>query len=112
MPPNLRGAHYHAPGVITPDRFGRWTHLAVVYDGAAGRVTHFVDGRVAASDDTWFDAPLKIGNAELGNWNVAGYRNKSPVRNFNGCIDEFLMFSRPLAPEEVARLYAVGRPNS
>jgi hypothetical protein len=112
MPPNLRGAHYHAPGVITPERFGRWIHLAVVYDGPAGRVTHYVDGRPASTDTTWFDAPLKIGNAELGNWNVAGYRNKSPVRNFNGCIDEFLLFARPLSGAEVARLHAAGRPGS
>jgi hypothetical protein len=112
MPPNLRGAHYHAPGVITPERFGRWIHLAVVYDGETGRVTHYVDGQTASTDSIWFDGPLKIGNAELGNWNVAGYRNKSPVRNFNGCMDEFLLFSRPLTSEEVARLYAVGRPGS
>jgi hypothetical protein len=111
-PPNLRGAHYHAPGVVTPERFGRWMHLAVVYDGAAGRVAHFVDGRPASSDTTWFDAPLKIGSAELGNWNVAGYRNKTPVRNFNGCMDEFMLFARPLSPEEIARLYATGRPDS
>jgi hypothetical protein len=112
MPPNLRGAHYHAPGVITPERFGRWIHLAVVYDGPAGRVSHYVDGRLASTDTTWFDAPLKIGTAELGNWNVAGYRNKTPIRNFNGCIDEFLLFSRPLSGEEVARLHAAGRPGS
>ena len=59
-----------------------------------------------------FDAPLRLGNVELGNWNVAGYRNKNPVRNFNGCIDVFLLFSRPLSGGEVARLTAAGRPGS
>src|SRR5262249_12394177 len=39
--PNLRGAHYHAPGVITPERFGRWVHLAIVYDLVTGQVTHY-----------------------------------------------------------------------
>jgi len=110
--PNLRGAHYHAHDVITPERFGRWVHLAVVYDRDAGRVMQYIDGRQVTSEATWFDVPLRIGNAEIGNWNVAGYRNKTPVRNFNGCIDEFLLFSRALAPEEVARLYTTGRPGS
>lgn len=112
MPPNLRGAHYHAPGLITPDRFGRWAHLAVVYDRDAGQVTHYLDGRPVATESAWFDAPLRVGDAELGNWNVAGYRNKTPVRNFNGCIDEFLLFSRALTGEDVGRLYARGRPGS
>jgi hypothetical protein len=108
--PNLRGAHYHAAGVITPDRFGRWVHLAVVYDRDAGRVTHYVDGRPAASESVWFDAPLRIGDAEIGNWNPAGYRNRGPIRNFNGCIDEFCLFARALTGDEIGRLYAVGRP--
>jgi hypothetical protein len=110
--PNLRGAHYHAPAVITPERFGRWVHLAVVYDREAHQVAHYVDGRQVTLEPTWFDVPLRLGNAEIGNWNVAGYRNKTPIRNFNGGIDEFLMFSRALNAEEVARLYASGRPGS
>src|SRR5262249_54955146 len=38
--PNVRGPQYRAHGIITPERFGRWVHLAVVYDpdanGGAG----------------------------------------------------------------------------
>ena len=105
-----KGGHYHAPGAITPDLFGRWLHLAVVYDGEAGRVTHYVDGRVAADMKTEFDIPLRIGDAELGNWNMATHRNITPIRFLSGCMDEFLMLSRPLGADEIAQLYSQGRP--
>jgi hypothetical protein len=109
-PKKSRGGHYHAPGAITPDLFGRWLHLAVVYDGAAGKVTHYVDGRAVAEVKTEFDIPLRIGDAELGNWNMATHRNITPIRFLSGSMDEFLMLSRPLSADEIGQLYAQGRP--
>jgi hypothetical protein len=106
----VRAAHYHAPGAMTPERFGRWVHLAVTYDRAAGVVTHYLDGQSAAAVPIEFDIPLRIGRAELGNWNIATHRNSSPIRFFSGCMDEFLLFSRALSGEEVERLHAQGRP--
>jgi hypothetical protein len=108
--PKGHGGHYHAPGVFTPDRLGQWVQLAVVYDREAGRVTHYVDGRQAAQEPLLFDVPLRIGNAELGNWNIAAHRNRSPIRYFSGCMDEFLLFSRALSADEIERLHAQGRP--
>jgi hypothetical protein len=109
-PKKSKGGHYHAPGAITPDLFGRWLHLAVVYDGAAGKVTHYVDGRAVAEVKTEFDIPLRIGAAELGNWNIATHRNVTPIRFLSGGMDEFLMLSRPLTADEIAQLYTRGRP--
>jgi ferric-dicitrate binding protein FerR (iron transport regulator) len=108
--PSQRGAQYRAYEVFTPERFGRWVHLAVVYDPAAEKVTHYVDGRAAAELPIEMDVPLRIGDAEIGNWNVGTFRNKSPVRNFNGGMDEFMLFSRALSGAEVEKLYAQGRP--
>ena len=48
-----------------------------------------------------FDIPLRVGDAEIGNWNIATHRNNNPVRNLNGCMDEFLLFSRALGGPEV-----------
>jgi hypothetical protein len=107
---NTKGPQYRAPNAITPDRFGRWVHLAVVYDRDAGQVVHYVDGRPVTEALVQLDLPLRIGAAELGNWNPATFRTKSPVRNFNGCIDEFVLLSRALSGEEVERLYLQGRP--
>jgi hypothetical protein len=110
LPPALRGAHYRAFGAITPERFGRWVHLAVVYDRAAGRVTHYLDGRPVSEQPIQYDVPLRVGDAQLGNWDVASYRSNSPVRNFTGCMDEFMLFSRALTGPEVERLAALGQP--
>jgi hypothetical protein len=111
--PNRKGCvHYYAPDVFTPDRLGQWTHLAVVYDRDGGFVTHYVDGRPVQEEAIKLDIPLRLGDAEIGNWNIASHRNGSPVRYFSGCIDEFLLFSRALSGQEVERLYQQGRPPS
>jgi ferric-dicitrate binding protein FerR (iron transport regulator) len=108
--PMGRGAHYRAYNVFTPERFGRWVHLAVTYDTAAGLVTHYVDGHPVVEYEMESEIPLRFGDAELGNWNAATFRNKHPVRNFNGAMDEFMLFSRALTAAEVEKLYAQGRP--
>ncbi|MCI0464060.1 MAG: hypothetical protein L0Z62_44565 [Gemmataceae bacterium] len=108
--PKGRGAHYHALEAITPERCGHWLHLAVVYDRNAGQVTHYIDGQPVAQVPTQFDIPLRVGDAELGNWNLASHRNNTPIRHFTGCMDEFLFYSRALTDEEVAQRYAEGRP--
>ena len=102
--------HLEARDAIPPGGFGRWVHLAVVYDRPARQVTHYVDGRPVSQESIGFDIPLRVGDAELGNWNIAGYRNSTPVRYFTGGIDEFMLFSRPLSEVEVGRLVARGRP--
>jgi hypothetical protein len=107
---NKGGVHYYSPPVFTAERLGQWTHLAVVYDRDGRRVTHYVDGRVVSREALKLDIPLRLGNAELGNWNVGFRRHNHPIRYFNGCIDEFMLFSRALGPREVERLYTQGRP--
>jgi hypothetical protein len=108
--PNVRGPQYRAHGAITPELFGRWTHLACVYDRDRGAVTHFVDGQPVAKVPVLLDLPLRVGDAELGNWNPDGYRVKTPIRNFTGGIDEFMLFNRALDDADINRLYTQGRP--
>jgi hypothetical protein len=111
-PGRRNGTHYYSPRVFTPDRLGQWTHLAVVYDREAGQVTHYVDGQPVSQEEIKLDQVLRLGSAEVGNWNSAARRHNHPVRYFSGCIDEFLLFSRALGAEEVARLHEQGRPPS
>jgi hypothetical protein len=111
--PNRKGGvHYLTPPVLTAEWLGRWVQLAVVYDRAGGRVTHFLNGRPVEQEPTKLDTPLRLGNAEIGNWDIASYRNKSFVRYFSGCMDEFLVFARALSADEVERLADQGRPPS
>jgi hypothetical protein len=107
-----RGAHYHAREAITQALLGQWIQLAVVYDRAAGQVSHYVDGQQVSREFVQFDTALKIGNAELGNWNIASHRNATPVRFFSGRMDEFVLFGRALTEQEIGRLYEQGRPPS
>lgn len=82
----------------------------MVYDRDESRVTHYLDGQPVAQVPIEFDVPLRIGDAQLGNWNTAAHRNNTPVRFLSGCMDEFLMSARPLNDQEIERLYTQGRP--
>jgi hypothetical protein len=104
--------HYLTPEVITPDRLGQWTHLAVVYDRQGGQVTHYVDGQEVFQEPLKLDIAPHLGDAELGNWNVGPRQHSSPIRYFSGCMDEFLLFSRALGAAEIEQLYRQGRPSS
>jgi hypothetical protein len=109
-PNRKQGVDYRTPRVFAPERFGQWTQLAVVFDRAAQQVTHYVDGRQVSQHPVRSEVPLHIRDAELGNWNIADYRDSRPIRNFNGCMDEFLLYTRALDAQEVQELRERGRP--
>jgi ferric-dicitrate binding protein FerR (iron transport regulator) len=109
-PKKKGGVHYFSSPVLTAERLGQWTHLALVYDRDAGQVTHYVDGQPVTQEGIKLDITLRLGDLELGNWNIGSHRNKSPIRYFRGCIDEFLLFGRALSADEIERLYTQGRP--
>ena len=95
-----------SPVVFTPERFGQWVHLAIVYDSAACEVRHYVDGKRISRHTIKLPVVLTPGLLELGNWNSppkTEYRQQ-PVRNFIGCMDEFSIFSRAMTDVEVRAL--------
>jgi hypothetical protein len=104
------GVHYYSTPVLTEERLGHWAHLAVAYDRDAGQVTHYVDGKPVAREPLKLDLALRLGNVEMGNWDVGARQHNHPIRYFNGRIDEFLLFSRALTDNEIGRLYAQGLP--
>jgi hypothetical protein len=106
------GAHYCTGTVFSAERLGKWTHLAVVYNRAGDSVAHFVDGKQIKSEPLKLDTPLRIGDAEIGNWNVANRKHNNPVRYFTGCMDEFMIFRKALSKQDINRLYTRGRPPS
>jgi hypothetical protein len=102
-----------SPPVLTFDQFGIWLHLAVVLDGRARQVVHYVDGVPVASEALKLPPPYRLGSAELGNWNPLSSSKPAPVmvRNFSGSLDELTLFSRALTDVEVHELYFQGKPN-
>lgn len=106
---NNRARNYHTPPIFSLFRLGQWVHLATVYDTDRARVSHFVNGEAAARQriKPFADGSLEIGHATIGNWSG---RKAADVRNFNGCMDELIIFGEALDDQEVRRIYEVGRP--
>ena len=102
----------HTPPVLTLDQFGLWVHLAVVIDGGAKRVDHYLNGVSVSEESLTIKAPFRIGVAELGNWNPQGFPKNDPfmIRNFSGAMDEFCLFRRALTADEIRTLYSTGKP--
>jgi hypothetical protein len=98
--------------VLTLDQFGMWLHLAVVLDGSANRVVHYVNGLLVGEKALKMNPPFRVGAAELGNWNAKGFPKEDPfmIRNFSGAMDEFCLFSRALNASEIQALYSSGKP--
>ena len=102
----------HSPPVLTLDQFGLWVHLAVVIDGGAKQVVHYLNGVPVSEESLNIKPPFRIGVAELGNWNAQGFPRNDPfmIRNFGGAMDEFCLFGRALGAEEIRALHSAGKP--
>ncbi len=95
---------YDSPRLFAPERLGQWLHLAVIVDTVAGRIRHYVDGQEVAAFDMRKKGPLSFGPAEIGNWNPGARKDGTPIRNFNGRMDEMLVFRRALRASEIRGL--------
>jgi hypothetical protein len=102
--------HYLTPKVFTRERLGVWTHLAVTYDRDNFRVVHYCDGAPIRELPLQLDIGLRLGDAEIGNWNLGKRRHNNPIRYFSGCMDEFMLFERALNAGEIGQLYEQGKP--
>lgn len=102
--------NFDVPGVFTTDRFGQWLQVAMVYDGARRQLTQYVDGRPVGRSRLIDDIVLRIGQGELGNWNPGATSDETPIRNLSGRMDEFALFTRALADQEIMELYRSGSP--
>ncbi len=101
--------NYDSPTLIQPESHGRWIHLATVVDSEAKKVFHYVNGKqVAAVDGPRFHS-LRIGSACIGNW--SNPIDSTPIRNFNGLIDELTVHRRPMSHDEIVQLHEYGSPD-
>lgn len=95
--------------VIEPSDFGRWLQLAVIYNGETGTVTHFRDGEVKGTVKVEKVVPVAIGKAEIGNWTPPAHDARQ-IRNFNGRIDELVIFNEAMSTDEISAIYESGKP--
>lgn len=96
--------------VLAPRHCGSWMQFALVYDGRAGTVSHYLDGRQVTTSRIDTKTPLITDALEIGNWTPSGGEPIEPIRAFNGRMDEFLIFSDALGAAEIRRLWEIGRP--
>lgn len=99
-----RHADYDTAAVFQPERFGQWLHLATVYDPQRREVRHYLNGERLARLPVPEVFPLRLGLAELGNWNDTTRPDRVAIRHFSGAMDEFLLHRRALGDAEIAAL--------
>ncbi|MDF1815740.1 MAG: FecR domain-containing protein [Verrucomicrobiales bacterium] len=93
------GINAYSPPVIHPDDLGRWVHVAVTVDRPTRTVIHYLNGTEVARHVKKVIPALRFGSAEIGNWQTQA--GSSPIRSFNGRIDEFLIYNKVLSPDEI-----------
>jgi hypothetical protein len=86
---------------------GAWTHLAAVVDGDASTLTLYVNGVATPAVPTAGTAIL-LGSATLY---LARSAELSPTFPVTGALDDVVIYSRALVPEEVAALGQAAAPN-
>ncbi len=76
---------------------GQWVHLAVTYNTATQVFTTYINGAKSTSSKS---------NAILMNdYNLSiGYSPDSSTRDFNGMIDEVIIWNRALSEQEIQTL--------
>ncbi len=106
---------FYSPPFWTPALSGQWLMIATVYDVDARTVTHYLNGEDLSREvipEDYLVETVRIGNASLGNWGLPKFWDAPhfAVRNLNGSLDEFQLFSAPLSGDEIRRLYTDGKP--
>ncbi len=104
------GTGYGSPVLFTPRQMGVWSLVATVYDRQESRVRHYFNGREVSAESIHFDQALKIGPADIGNWGVPFGRDKHPVRNFVGRMDELTLWKVALKGDDLQTMYRQTRP--
>ncbi|MCG6155897.1 LamG-like jellyroll fold domain-containing protein [Rubinisphaera margarita] len=105
---------FYSPKFWDTSLSGRWLMLATVYDGTQKQVTHYLNGSILNREEIpeeYLVDKIHIGDASLCNWGLPS-RNQPrfAIRNLNGSLDEFMLFSEPLSEQDIQQLYDVGKP--
>jgi len=112
LPDTQDGDGHRSSPVLGPEDLGRWVHLAVVYDKQTNVIAHYLDGKRVSQGSLRVPTTVRIGPANLGNWNPGPDFQKNSRRSLNGRIDEFVILRRALTDDEVKQMYEMGKPNS
>jgi len=104
--------HYQSEPVLNQSHLGRWIQLAVSYDSERKEVAHYVNGRQVWRGEMKVHIPVTVPRGELGNWKNDYDSTGVNLRNLNGRMDEFVVFSRGMNGAEILDIYDRGKPHS
>ncbi|PQO25304.1 hypothetical protein C5Y96_25725 [Blastopirellula marina] len=103
-----------SPSFWNPLFQGKWIHLAVTCDWETRTIIHYLNGHELSRHEVpaeQMPALAQIGTASIGNWELPTLPDAEfAVRNLNGRIDEFLIFSSALTPDDIQDIYDHGKP--
>ena len=95
--------------IVKPSDFGRWMHVAVIYDGNRGVVSHYRNGTLLNEIRLKHVVPIDIAEAQIGNWHPP-YESSHEVRNLNGRMDDFSIYGTVLSHSEIQEIYKNSKP--
>ena len=107
---------YFSPVIWDLSMSGRWIHLASVFNTETQTVRHYVNGENVSDEKIDPERRFhttRIGAGEIGNWGLP-FRPDDPwfaIRNLNGAIDEFAIFSEALSANRIKAMHNIGKPN-
>ena len=97
-----------------PSMSGQWLHLATTYDADEGIIKHYLNGdplHEEAIDPALLVTATRLGAASIGNWSIPTRPDENfAIRNLNGSMDEFIIFSAALQADEIQEMYFHGKP--
>lgn len=112
----LQNHVFYSPPFWNASLSGQWIMLCTVYDVDQMRVVHYLNGKPLSSEpipERWLVDSVQIGDASICNWSEPMYRTDPTfvVRNLNGSLDEFAIYSAALTDQEVTDLFRAGNPH-
>jgi hypothetical protein len=99
---------YESAVAFSPDRLGKWVHLASSFDGKNKWVNHFVNGRSFSREKISQAQSITLKKGLLGHFHA--FPNRNPNLSLKGSIDEFAIFKSAWDEERIRELFEVGCP--
>ena len=89
---NQGGSDTFANFAIFGDEMDKWIHIATVYSAKEKKIRFFINGELDIEND-WGGNPGVLDPARIGDWNQS--------RQWEGLIDEFIIFNTALGEDDV-----------
>ena len=86
---------------------GQWYHLAVTHDNK--EAAFYVNGRLFERKAYKIRPEPVAAEVVIGAMKIQG-QYELPAGDFDGIVDELMIFDRCLSDDEIQRIYEAGRP--